>query len=824
MTGKLLAGSVLEDQIRLETSAVEMGVRHYRRQVRDAIDRESGSSLKPAERLLLHWLDPLAAAIRQHKRSVRSGKAGDGSKVYGNVMGMISADRMAVATLRTVLSACMATHGHDVPLQSIAYSVGRDIIAEIHMDMLRREKRESLHELDQRFRNLHTTGVNWWAKRTLEKHEWERKVCMHLGVRLVWLLIATASCNDYEADWSQAFHHEKRLVTGRHGAREKAFLVMDRRAAEIIEDGHSWRQYMRPRYLPMLVRPYPWQADAQGGYVRIRTPFISKPTQAQKAAIKEADLKEIFECLNAVNAQSWTISDYTLDVQDTLWEQGGAVAGIPRRDPIPKPPRPYGIDTDEAIKAEWKAEAAKVYRRNIELKGERKLYIQARDVANTLKGKTFWFPHQMDFRTRCYPIPIHLNHQGSDVFRGLLQFAEARPVTDRGMFWLKVHAANCYGIKGSFADRAGWVDGNADTIAHVYTDPVRHMDWWRHQPNGKPRKEAFQLLAACAALCEPEKYGARLPVQMDGTCNGLQHYSAMGRDPEGAAAVNLIPAERPADIYASVAERIAPKVAEDARLGVAEARLILEHLSRDLVKQPVMTTVYGVKIVGARNQIMKKALALDVGTELDERARNEAIYRAAMYLSRIVLDGVAEACPAAKAIMDWLVIAAREVTTRRVGKRREPTHTPIQWATPLGFPVVQPYRKYSTVEIKTVMQQVRLLVEDDSVPVKSGKQIDGFAPNFVHSIDAAHMFMTAREMNRRGLAFAAVHDSFWTHASDVDELHQVAREQFVALHKRPILPNLKAELERRNKISLPDLPPTGSLNLDAVLAASYFIS
>jgi len=31
-----------------------------------------------------------------------------------------------------------------------------------------------------------------------------------------------------------------------------------------------------------------------------------------------------------------------------------------------------------------------------------------------------YFPHNMDFRGRVYPIPPHLNHMGADINRGLL--------------------------------------------------------------------------------------------------------------------------------------------------------------------------------------------------------------------------------------------------------------------------------------------------------------------------------------------------------------------------------------------------------------------
>ena len=49
-----------------------------------------------------------------------------------------------------------------------------------------------------------------------------------------------------------------------------------------------------------------------------------------------------------------------------------------------------------------------------------------------------YFPHNIDFRGRTYPIPPHLNHLGSDIDRGLLQFADKQPIGDNGMFWMKV--------------------------------------------------------------------------------------------------------------------------------------------------------------------------------------------------------------------------------------------------------------------------------------------------------------------------------------------------------------------------------------------------
>lgn len=63
--------------------------------------------------------------------------------------------------------------------------------------------------------------------------------------------------------------------------------------------------------------------------------------------------------------------------------------------------------------------------------------------------------------------------------------------------------------------------------------------------------DPFQMLAACMDLRtaltspHPEAHLSSVAVHQDGSCNGLQHYAALGRDARGGAAVNLAPADRP---------------------------------------------------------------------------------------------------------------------------------------------------------------------------------------------------------------------------------------------------------------------------------------
>lgn len=60
------------------------------------------------------------------------------------------------------------------------------------------------------------------------------------------------------------------------------------------------------------------------------------------------------------------------------------------------------------------------------------------------------------------------------------------------------------------------------------------------------------------------------------------------------------------DVYTGVAEEVAKIAETDAKAGVLEAQALLGCINRKLVKQTVMTSVYGVTAVGAREQVQNR--------------------------------------------------------------------------------------------------------------------------------------------------------------------------------------------------------------------------
>jgi DNA-directed RNA polymerase len=94
-------------------------------------------------------------------------------------------------------------------------------------------------------------------------------------------------------------------------------------------------------------------------------------------------------------------------------------------------------------------------------------------------------------------------------------------------------------------------------------------------------------LRAALESGDPHGYMSSLPVHQDGTCNGLQHYAALGGDDQGARQVNLSVTDRPSDVYTYVAEMVERQVEKDIQAGEKYAQMVTGKVSRKVVKQTV---------------------------------------------------------------------------------------------------------------------------------------------------------------------------------------------------------------------------------------------
>lgn len=827
LTVGLLGGSLLAEEIELEQSAVADGVVHYRKLAEQAVKRGDGAALKPAERLLLHWLAPLKKAIRDTQREIEQGRSDTGRSVYGPVLMCLDADELAVITMHEALGELMM-NVHGCTFTSMSLRIGNAVLAEINARAARKgnvKEKKAWENLTFRFRSLSASKINWWAKKNLGDAVTDTIVKVQIGMKLFNLLRENAVVPP-RADGDMLPAFEKYKFGPGH---KKAWWVQFHwRTHEIIEEGHDFRSLLRPRYLPMLVPPYPWHADRDipGGYIQIRTPYISKPSRDQKEAMEKADLEPTNLCVNALASTAWRNNQPVLEMVREVWENGGEALreklDIPLAERIPLPAKPEDIETNPEALKRWKRAAHDNYSANIALESERKTFIQRLGVAERFKDRLeFYYPCQLDFRTRAYPVPPHLNHQGPDLCRGLLEFGEGKPIGDHGMRSLAIEAANCWGHgidKMSYDRRVEWVMDHMKQVVEAVSRKLDD-DWWMGA------KKPWQFWAACNALVN-EDAGAHACIRRDGSCNGLQHYAALGRDASGAALVNMLPGDEPRDIYTTVCERAieivkghlhgstetikfrrqSPEGVEHITMTYAEiAPIVLPHICRDVVKPNVMTRVYGVTRIGANDQIWEGLEKLGVDTAYR--------YPASEYLQRCVKQAIGELCVGANAIMEWLTACAKAIA--KSGEL-------VRWTTPLGFPVVQPYRRLSRIEIKTEAMIVNVMEMLPHCKPAPGQQSDGCAPNFIHSIDATNLLTAARDGVAQGITIAGVHDSYWTHAGTEPQMNRLIREKFVELHRRDILGDLHSEWNTRHpEVKLPPPPPKGDFDLEAVLSAPY---
>jgi len=251
-----------------------------------------------------------------------------------------------------------------------------------------------------------------------------------------------------------------------------------------------------------------------------------------------------------------------------------------------------------------------------------------------------------------------------------------------------------------------------------------------------------------------------------------------------------------------------------------------------------MTTVYGVTMYGGRHQIARQL------KDLDDFPK-EHVYRAAGYLVNLLFKSIGEIFSSASQIQRWF-IQSSILISNKLGKT-------VEWWTPLGFPVAQPYFKDVTKSVMDAKLKDRESRPSERFVPNSMKQRNAFPPNYIHSLDSTHMMLTALHCQHRGLTYAAVHDSFWTHPSTVADMNKICREQFVGLHSQPLLKELSRffvdyylrgeykELRSRNfktekeflarlgelnmiKEHFESLPHLGDFDLRSVQKSAYFFS
>ncbi|XP_050380024.1 DNA-directed RNA polymerase 2, chloroplastic/mitochondrial [Argentina anserina] len=835
-------------QIKIETEAWEAAAKEYRELLMDMCEQKLAPNLPYMKSLFLGWFEPFCNAITKEQDLCLEGK---NHTAYGPYMVKLPADMMSVITMHKLMGLLMTGEHGSCRLVAAACAIGEAIEQEVRIhNFLEKTKKKKVgkdqesgesgesdavimenEKLNKKVTNLMKKQKLLAVRHIVSGHDdskpWSQEIRAKVGSRLIELLTQTAfiqppadQLGDGSFDIQPAFVHTFRTMgNDAKKATSKRYGIIECDPLVLKGLERSARHIVIP-YMPMLVPPLDWTGYDKGGHFFLPS-YIMRihGAKQQRIALKRTpreQLEPVFKALDTLGDTAWRINKKVLHVVDRIWTSGGRLADLVDRSDVPLPVKP---DTeDETLLKKWKWRLNSVRKENKERHSQRCDIELKLTVARKMQDEErFYFPHNLDFRGRAYPLHPYLNHLGSDLCRGILEFAQGRPLGKSGLRWLKIQIANLYagGVdKLSLEGRLSFTENHLDDIYDSVDRPLEGKRWWLKA------EDPFQCLAVCIDLTEalrsssPETFISHIPVHQDGSCNGLQHYAALGRDKLGAAAVNLVAGEKPADVYSGIAARVLDIMKTDAQKDpevypdALQARILVNQVDRKLVKQTVMTSVYGVTYIGARDQIKRRLK--ERGAILDD----DQVFGCACYAAKVTLTALGEMFEAARSIMSWLGDCAKIIASE---------NETVQWTTPLGLPVVQPYRKKGRHLVKTSLQYLTLQRETDEIMVR--RQRTAFPPNFVHSLDGSHMMMTAVACKKAGLNFAGVHDSYWTHACDVDVMNMILREKFVELYETPILERLLESFERSfPTLTFPPLPERGDFDIRDVLESPYFFN
>lgn len=836
-------------QIQVETEAWENATNEYRELMEDMCAQKLAPNLPYVKSLFLGWFGPLRDAIAAEQVAQETRKF---KTAYGPYLVQLPADMLAVITMHKLMGLLfIAQDDCCARVIQAAVQIGEAVEQEVRVhNFMEKTKKKPKNKSKNKTKNdgdeeqsvsKEQVVIHKHIKALMQKQRgglvrkivrerddserWGQSMHAKVGSCLIELLLQATFIQppiDQSAEGPPeirpAFRHTFRtIMMGQKIVKRYGVIECDPMVKRGLE--RSARHMVIP-YMPMLVEPIQWTGYDKGGYLILPSYVMrihgAKQQRETMKIVQRNQIQRVYQALDILGSTKWRINKRILDVVDRLWAGGGRLADLIDREDVSIPEKPDTEDETEIRRWKWSLRKAKKI--NSERHSQRCDTELKLTVARKMKDEEcFYYPHNLDFRGRAYPMHPYLNHLGSDMCRGILEFAEGRPLGKTGLYWLKIHLANLYGAgvdKYSFEGRVAFVEDNIANIIDSAERPLEGNRWWLEA------EDPFQCLSACMDLTDalksssPESAISHMPVHQDGSCNGLQHYAALGRDKLGAVAVNLVGGEIPADVYSGIAARVDEIMQRDALKDPATdrsaecARALLGQVDRKLVKQTVMTSVYGVTYIGARDQIKKR---------LKERgciADEQVLYSASCYAAKTTLTALGEMFNAARSIMSWLGDCAKIIASE---------NETVQWTTPLGLPVVQPYRKYQRQMIKTSLQTLALRCESDKVMVK--RQQSAFPPNFVHSLDGSHMMMTALACKEAGMNFAGVHDSYWTHAANVEEMNRILREKFVELYSIPILENLLKSFETSfPELNFPPLPDRSDFELNEVLNSPYFFN
>ena len=467
---------------------------------------------------------------------------------------------------------------------------------------------------------------------------------------------------------------------------------------------------------------------------------------------------------------------------------------------------------------------------------------EAEQVLNATKpyvGTVFYQQYQADNRGRLYPLSAYLNELNSDNAKGMLTFAEGKPLGLTGLNQLYHHIANMYGEdKLPHNDKVKFLEKNYYDFVKMGKDPYNAKGWMEAE-------EPFQFLSSVIELAKLDEHfvdGGKTEdfisytiCYRDGSNNGLQWLFSLARDDKNAHLVNVAKgnSNKPGDMYSHVAVSVVDKMHKEAekaddlaleyynlyfkgieklrnKFRIAElnsdtkaelykklirwyqrrykSQLKLTDIIywdkskftvkewRKIVKRNVMTYGYSATKQGMGEQIIQDT------RDIDNVYLSNKQHSAARALGALVYNTIENEFP--------MVSETMKMFKENCGLYMSKTGKQYSHKTLISnFPFTQKYVKYK-VQIVFVHDglyvqnadksykwenQLELKIKSELAIQNISKAKAGISPNTIHNLDSLHLMLVIDKLD---FDIVSAHDSFGCHAANVVDMQQCIREQF----------------------------------------------
>ena len=865
-------------QIQLEEEMFNGGIRRFEADNARVIAGGNESETAWNRRLLSELIAPMAEGINAYKESY-VGKRGKPALALAFLQ-CVENEVAAYITMKVVMDVLNT----DVTLQAVAMTIAERIEDQVRFSKLDAHANKYFEKVkaslkaskSKQYRHGHRVMVA--AEKSVSEKDadfdrweaWPKETCLQIGATLLDILESSVF---YQGE--PVFFRAIR----QNGVRSTYYLQASETVGAWIEEFKEHVAQLAPAYAPCVVPPRDWKSPFNGGF---HTEKVSSRVRLVKGArehVRKLTVKQmpnVYKAINALQRTEWQVNTDVMKVADDVIRLNlgyGMPSFKPLIDKENKPLNPVpvefqhlrGRELKEMLTSEkwdtfiaWKGECSRLY--TAETKRGSKSAAVVRMVGQARKYSAFekiHFVYAMDFRSRVYAQSSTLSPQSNDLGKALLRFTEKRPLNgSQALKWFCVAGANLWGWdKKTFGVRMSNVlDGEfQDMCRDIAADPLTFTQW-------TGADEPYQFLAWAMEYANyldlldegrQDEFRTQLPVHQDGSCSGIQHYSAMLKDSVGAAAVNLLPSDEPQDIYGRVAQVVISKVAQHANALDADTftsgKLTLTGdalrtmaaswdaigITRGLTKRPVMTLPYGSTRITCREAVAdylidleekdtQKAVAEGRGANLvhpfgqSEGQMTEAM--ALNYMTALIWPSISEVVKAPIIAMKMIRALARFAAKRNEG---------LEYTLPTGFILQQKIMATDLLRVRTVLSgdiKMALRLQVDTDIVDESAMMGAAAPNFVHGHDASHLILSVCAMVDEGItSIAVIHDSFGTHADRTPDLRNALKGQMVEMYADTnALQKLLSEHEDRWTVDTKiEVPEQGDFDVNLIMESEY---